>query len=168
MEESKKEGATSPPVASVWRDFLLSGLRISDNAIYIGVGGLLVATAGSILVSSILTFLRALSQGELRLVAFQMLDNLLLILMLLEILHTVRVSIREHVLVCEPFLVVGLIAVVRRILIITAEQSRLLESSPGIFRMIMVEVGLLTLLILVLVFSIYLIRKAGESTEAKA
>src|SRR5581483_11072488 len=53
------------------------------------------------------------------------LDELLFVLMLVEILHTVRISIRSHVLVIEPFLIVGLIASIRRILVITLEVSTL-------------------------------------------
>ena len=49
---------------------------------------------------------------------FELIDRLLLVLMLLEILHTLRISIRSHALVVEPFLVVGLIASIRRILVL--------------------------------------------------
>jgi len=49
------------------------------------------------------------------------LDQLLVVLMLVEILHTVRISIHSHFLVTEPFLVVGLIASIRRVLVITLE-----------------------------------------------
>jgi hypothetical protein len=45
--------------------------------------------------------------------ALQVLDQLPAVLMLVEILHTVRISIRSHHLVTEPFLVVGLIASIR-------------------------------------------------------
>ena len=41
--------------------------------------------------------------------------------MVIEILHTVRVSFTEGALVSEPFLVVGLIASIRRVLVITLE-----------------------------------------------
>ncbi len=44
---------------------------------------------------------------------------------LVEILHTVRLSIRSHTLVTEPFLVVGLIASIRRILVVTLEATTL-------------------------------------------
>ena len=37
----------------------------------------------------------------------QVLDHLLVVLMLVEILHTVRISIHSHTLITEPFLVVG-------------------------------------------------------------
>ncbi len=48
-------------------------------------------------------------------------DRLLFVLMVVEILHTVRVSFRSGTLVCEPFLIVGLIASIRRVLVITLE-----------------------------------------------
>jgi Phosphate-starvation-inducible E family len=44
--------------------------------------------------------------------------------MLVEIRHTVRISIRSHVLVTDPFLIVGLIATTR-ILVITLETANL-------------------------------------------
>jgi uncharacterized membrane protein (DUF373 family) len=46
----------------------------------------------------------------------EVLDKTLLILMIIEILYTVRVSYKEHTLSAEPFLTVGLIAAIRRIL----------------------------------------------------
>jgi Phosphate-starvation-inducible E family len=93
------------------------------------------------------------------------LDQLLIVLMLVEILHTVRISIRSHYLVTEPFLVVGLIASIRRILVITLEAATLTKGGtwstegPSIFRASMIELGLLGLLILILVFSITLLRR---------
>jgi hypothetical protein len=94
--------------------------------------------------------------------------------MLVEILHTVRISIRSHVLVTEPFLVVGLIASIRRILVITLEAATLTkegtwttEGASGIFHSSMVELGLLGLLILVFVVSITLLRRnATTSTDS--
>ena len=41
---------------------------------------------------------------------FTVIERLLVVLMLVEILHTVHVSVRSGSLTCEPFLVVGLIA----------------------------------------------------------
>ena len=52
---------------------------------------------------------------------FRTVDQLLFVLMLAEILHTVRVSIRSGNLNAEPFLVVGLIASIRRVLVITPD-----------------------------------------------
>jgi len=95
----------------------------------------------------------------------RVLDQLLVVLMLVEILHTVRISIRSHILVTEPFLVVGLIASIRRILVITLEAATLTKGGTwsiegaSIFRTSMIELGLLGLLVLILVFSITLLRR---------
>ena len=99
------------------------------------------------------------------------LHQLLVVLMLVEILHTVRISIHSHYLVTEPFLVVGLIASIRRILVITLEAATLTQggtwSTEGvsIFRANMLELGLLGVLILILVFSITLLRRYAPSAE---
>jgi hypothetical protein len=101
------------------------------------------------------------------------LNELLIILMLVEILHTVRISIRSHVvLVAEPFLVVGLIASIRRMLVITLEAATLSkdgtwasETAERIFHGSMIELGLLGLLVLILVYSITLLRRSNP--EAK-
>jgi hypothetical protein len=99
------------------------------------------------------------------------LDHLLIVLMLVEILHTVSISIRSHILVTEPFLVVGLIASIRRILVITLEASTLTKggswSADGnsIFRASMMELGLLGILILILVFSITLLRRYAPAQK---
>ena len=93
-------------------------------------------------------------------------DRLLFVLMLVEILHTVHASLRAGTLVCEPFLIVGLIACIRRMLVITLETSRITQ--PGqwtsdtlpLFQASMVELGVLALLIVVLVGSIRVIRAA--------
>jgi len=105
----------------------------------------------------------------------RVLDELLLVLMLVEILHTVRISIRSHVLVTEPFLVVGLIASIRRILVITLQAATLTKGGTwaadgaSVFRASMTELGLLGVLILILVVSITLLRRseaAAKNTEA--
>ena len=102
----------------------------------------------------------------------RVLDQLLLVLMLLEILHTVRITVRSHiVLAAEPFLVVGLIASIRRILVITLEAATLTKggtwSTEGvsIFRANMTELGLLGVLILILVFSITLLRRYAPAPK---
>jgi hypothetical protein len=102
----------------------------------------------------------------------RVLNELLIVLMLVEILHTVRVSIRSHVLVPEPFLVVGLIASIRRILVITLEAATLIkegtwttEGASDIFHSSMIELGLLGLLVLVLVVSITFLRRNASTSK---
>jgi uncharacterized membrane protein (DUF373 family) len=93
-------------------------------------------------------------------------DRLLFVLMVVEILHTVRVSFRSGTLVCEPFLIVGLIASIRRVLVITLESSQVNQpgkwtpDSQAMLNATMVELGVLAVLILVMVISIYLLRRS--------
>ncbi len=93
-------------------------------------------------------------------------DRLLFVLMMVEILRTVRVSFRSGTLVSEPFLVVGLIASIRRILIITLESAQANQPGRGtpeslaILHSTMLELGVLGGLILVMVTSIYLLRRS--------
>ena len=79
-----------------------------------------IATAGQILWMD-------LSHWTVAAQTLRVSNQLLIVLMLVEILHTARISIRSHVhvLVTEPFLVVGLIASIRRILVITLEAATL-------------------------------------------
>ena len=83
--------------------------------------------------------------------------------MVVEILYTVQVSLREHALVPEPFLVVGLIAGIRRILVLTAEFADMIEEGGDVFRNGMIELGLLTRLVLGLVGALALLRRRGSA-----
>ncbi len=94
---------------------------------------------------------------------FHIIDRLLFVLMLVEILHTVHASIRSGTLLCEPFLIVGLIACIRRILVITLQTSQITQNAKwsvddtSQFQASMLELGILALLIVVLVGSIRVI-----------
>jgi uncharacterized membrane protein (DUF373 family) len=139
--------------------------KLMENVIYIAAGLLLAATAVVVLFEAGKEFVTAILGRTLAQEVLQILDSLLVVLMLVEILHTVGISVRQHELTCEPFLIVGLIATVRRVLIITAEQSRLiLEGNLEMFRAILMELGVLSFMILVIVFSLYILkRRAGKS-----
>jgi uncharacterized membrane protein (DUF373 family) len=89
-------------------------------------------------------------------------DRILLVLMIVELLYTVKVSFREHVLVPEPFLIVGLIAVTRRILVVTAQFTTLLEKPDEVaFRNAIIELALLTVMVVALVGSLLMLRRRG-------
>ena len=99
-------------------------------------------------------------------------DRLLFALMIVEILHTVRVSFRSGTLVAQPFLIVGLIASIRRVLVITLESTQV--SGPGkwtsdsqaMLNAHMLELAVLGGLILILVLSIYMLRRSERIADA--
>jgi hypothetical protein len=100
-------------------------------------------------------------------------DRLLFVLMVVEILHTVRVSFRSGTLVCEPFLIVGLIASIRRVLVITLESSQANQpgkwtpESQSLLDSTMRELVVLGGLIMIMVISIVLLRHSQRSRVRK-
>jgi uncharacterized membrane protein (DUF373 family) len=138
-------------------------LRVEVSA-YLILGLLLAAVAVIGTVSATVALVNAAMElgGALSLVLT--IDRILLVLMVIEILHTVRVSFSEGALVCEPFLIVGLIASIRRVLVITLESSQAQEpgkwtpDSQGLFNATMIELCVLGGLIIAMVVSIFLLR----------
>ena len=148
-----------PGVGASARAVVARGFTYVEDVLYVGLGVLLAAAALVLLADGAVMFWRALVAAELPARVIELLDRILLILMIAEILYTVQVSLREHTLVPEPFLVVALIAAVRRVLIITAEFADLVDKGPEAFRNAMVELGLLTAMIVALVASLLMLRR---------
>ena len=140
-------------------------LSVTEMGIYSALAVLLSLTILAALASACKLLFDNVIHWTVATQTLRVLNELLIVLMLAEILHTVRISIRSHVLVTEPFLVVGLIASIRRILVISLEMATLgkelawTNNNTRIFRDSMIELGLLSLLVLVLVFSITLLRR---------
>ena len=89
-----------------------------------------------------------------------LLDRILLLFIIAELLYTLRlVNFGGRILV-EPFLFIGLIAVVRRVLIITAE----FEQGRAETIDFLIQIGALAALALVLAVAIHLLR--GSARQA--
>lgn len=137
-----------------------------EDIVYVGLGILLAASALVLLGSATVSFSRELIHGSLPGAIVSLLDRLLLVLMIVELLYTVQVSFREHALVPEPFLIVGLVAATRRILVLTAEFTRTAAKDDSAFRVSMIELGLLTLMIVALVASLLMLRNRHPGAAA--
>jgi len=137
-------------------------LYLLEAILYVGVGVLLSAAGVAALFEAGAILWRGMLNRTLANDGLLVLDQLLLVLMLVEILHTVRISVRsKELMLAEPFLIVGLIASIRRVLVITLQAAKLTEGNHGTaegaiaFRNAMIELGLLGFLILVFVLSLY-------------
>jgi uncharacterized membrane protein (DUF373 family) len=156
-----ESGHRTPPQREVPRLF-----EHIEHALAIGIGVLLSLAAVLALTGAATLAWDGVIQWPQTRSLFGIVDRLLFVLMLVEILHTVRASIQSHQLACEPFLIVGMIATIRRILVVTLETSdRPTESSAVIgaasaFNNAMIELGVLGLLTLVLAVAIYLSRRS--------
>jgi uncharacterized membrane protein (DUF373 family) len=134
-------------------------LARAEDALYLLVALLLAALALTVIASGAAAFIRSAHSKGVQPSVTGLLNDVLLVLMLVELLHTVRISLRAHQLVPEPFLIVGLIAAIRRVLVITAEQGSAAAAQAPSFHPAMVELGLLTILILALVAALIALSK---------
>jgi len=155
----------APPAKT--RVWIARAFTIVEDVVYVGLGLLLAGSAMSFLAGGILRFGKALAAGTLATSVIGLLDDILLILLIVELLYTVQVSFREHALVPEPFLLVGLIAGIRRVLVLTAEFGEVRERPEEMFRHFFIEMGILTFLIMALTASIVLLRKRGQTAVVR-
>lgn len=153
------------PTGEAARDWIARSFTHVEDVLYVALGVLLAAGALFLLVDATLMFVANLLAGTLAPRMVTLLDRVLLVLMFAEIIYTVQVSFREHVLVPEPFLVVGLIAAIRRVLVITAEIADV-KGGPE-FNATMIELALLTALSLALVVSLTLLRRRATMPAAE-
>ena len=124
MSNGKKRNS-----ADFFRQLLGHWFDLAEDTLYVGLGLLLIAIAFTLLITEIVYFTQYVSTWTLAENVVFLLDRILLIIIFVEVLYTVQVSFRQHVLRPEPFLVVGLIAVTRRVLVLTAEMSKLAKET---------------------------------------
>ena len=132
-----------------------------EDIVYVGLGVLLAVSAIALLGHSAIRFSSELAHGTLPAAIINLLEQLLLVLMIVELLYTVQVSFREHTVAPEPFLIVGLVAVTRRLLVLTAELPGSQPPPDSAVRASMLELGVLTLMIVGLVGSLLMLRHRG-------
>lgn len=158
---------TEPIVDDRTRRIITLIFRLLEDVIFVGLGMLLAGCAIYLLVVAVGNFAEHVYRMNLSgSVVVELIEQLLLILLVVEILYTVQVSFREHTLAPEPFLLIGLIAGVRRVLVITAELAEKRNQTEELFRFLMIELGVLTLLIVALVASVMMLRKRPVMSEA--
>ncbi|MQA85696.1 MAG: hypothetical protein GEV03_14000 [Streptosporangiales bacterium] len=140
---------------------LLSGF---ESLLYGLVGLLLVLAAVFVVIGTVEAIVDAVSVGEDAVaIGVVVLDRILLTLIVAELAYTLRFVAQTHEIVAEPFLFIGMIATVRRILIVTAEFER---PRPGMrLSYLLLELGLLGLLALALAAAIFLIRLSAAKRE---
>lgn len=165
-DKAEKVRVAKEPEPDDTRGWLARVFTWIEDLVYILLSVMLAASALGLLGHTADAFVRELWQGDLPAAIISLLDRLLLVLMIVELLYTVQVSFREHALVPEPFLIVGLVAAIRRVLVLTAEFPELHERGEAALRIAMTELGLLTLMILALVASLRLLRRRDRAAVA--
>jgi len=125
-----------------------SSLQQIEHLLYQVAAYLLVIAAVALLVTAVVETVTSWRSGVDGAIV-RLLDRVLLALMLAEITYTLRQAERNHTLTVAPFLVVGIIAAVRRMLIVTAESVGRTDLNSSVFMGSLLELGVLAVIILV-------------------
>lgn len=142
-------------------------LAWADRIVFFAIGLMLFVAAFALLARSTAHLAAMFVAPDVVVEATALLDLVLLVLMLVELAYTVVLSLRGVVLVPEPFLIVGLIAVIRRILVITVGEVKGAEvgatgaaaAAAGASGQALLELGVLTGVVLAFVIAIVLLRR---------
>lgn len=137
-----------------WERRLGGTLSIAEDVLYAIVGAVLVVLAATILVSGAVTFVDEVGEDAAK-ASIAMLSQALLALIVIELLYTVVVWLRDHVLRPDPFLLVAITAAVRRFLLITSQEKLASDVTNAEYRLALLEAGVLV--VLVVAFSALLI-----------
>ncbi len=163
MDAKKDIPQVSRPPRRGWLDIELQTLFLKlERLLYAAVAFSILIATSLIIFDALRSFVEVFHVPTTTIThtALTAVDRLLLALMFLEILHTVQIVFGEefHLECVEPFMLVGVIAAIRRILIISLELSHGPKATPEHFKAAMIETGVLGILILVLIVCVLLLR----------
>ncbi|TQR88611.1 hypothetical protein D8S82_00970 [Mycobacterium hodleri] len=131
-------------------------LSFVEDAVYWSIAVVLAFGSVALLVAQFNTMLR-LRNTPASTLMLEVLDGLLLLFIFVELLYAVRACLRSHEIVAEPFLIVGILAGIKEIVVLSVEAATLLEKGPEFSRAI-VEIGVLGGVVLVLALSALILR----------
>ncbi|RUM89769.1 MAG: hypothetical protein DSZ24_00435 [Thermodesulfatator sp.] len=138
-----------------------------ERALYVLVAiGLILATL-EVIYDGYHALFQVFGYQEFTLGVLRVIDRFLIALMFLEILYTIQIIFGEeyHLQCVEPFLMVAIIALVRRLLILSFEISHTQVSHERL-KLYLVEMALVGSLILALVGAVILLRLRRRGKNA--
>ena len=97
-------------------------LRLAEDGVYYVMGVVLLAAAAVVIFFALASF-GAVVTGSAESAMLQVLDALLLVFILVELLYAVRVTITRHEIAAEPFLLIGVIASIKEIVVLSVEAA---------------------------------------------
>ncbi len=137
-------------------------LSLVEDAIYWAIAVVLAVGSVALLVAQFNTMAR-LRNTPANTVMLEILDGLLLIFIFVELLYAVRSSLRSREIAAEPFLIVGILAGIKEIVVLSVEAATLLDRGPE-FARAAVEIGILGAVVLVLALAAYVLRERRRDT----
>jgi uncharacterized membrane protein (DUF373 family) len=132
------DGASAKPArprgvaGSIW------ALEHAQDIVTVAVGVVLIGLAAVLVVAGLVDFVRTATHATIPIASIALLDQILLVLILVEIVHTVVLSLRAHRLAAQPFIIVGLVAVIRRILFVLSSEVKVNTTELGLLILMLV------------------------------
>src|SRR5438128_4665392 len=156
MSDDKHDGHDGQ---KLWTSHAAKLLGTAESVVLSLIGVALVLVAVLLLYSSMYDLNAAVHEGPgaIEHKAIQILNTVLLVMMTMEIVYTVAISLKSHTLNAEPFLIIGVIAGIRRTLVITATSTEQ-ETHPEQFHNMLMELGLLAVTVVALAGAIWILR----------
>ena len=132
--------------------------HLAETAIYLALGVLLAVGAGILLVATGHQIVTTVGGGAVPAMK-EVLDTLLLVFIFVELLAAVSETVRERKLVAEPFLLVGIIASIKEVVVFAIDAKDAVGKDVETFRSSMIGVGTMSLLLLVVSVALLLVRR---------
>ena len=143
-----------------------SVLAAAETGLYVGIAVLLLLGAFVLLLVAGRDLLDVFDQfGSDPIV--EALDTVLLLFILVELLSAVRITIAKRNLVAEPFLLVGIIASIKEIVVLSVKAAEDIGTGSA-FRDQLWEIGVLGVVVLLLGSTAWLLRVKEREPEERA
>ena len=159
MADSKdgdgKSGAK--PKVPLHTRLLNQTIEVAETIAYAGIAIFLAVTAIALLVFTASKMVPLFGEDSAD-VALTILDTLLLVFIVVELLYAVRITVAKRELLAEPFLLAGIIASIKEIIVLSVKAAEQIGEG-AFFRDQMWEIGVLGVLVLLLGLTAFLLRR---------
>ncbi len=135
------------------------GMRVAEDVIYALTALILVGGALAVLLDAAYSFATGAPEN-LRKAIESTLDALLIVFILVELLGAVRETLSERKLVAEPFLLVGIIAAIKEIVVVASFSGKKDDIEGA-----MLEIGVLGAVIIGLSLATWLLRRKEREPD---
>ena len=129
------------------RQWTEDAIEKAENVVYLAVAVVLVAVAAVVLGAAVVKLAELPDLGVIT-TAAEVLDLLLLVFIVVELLYAVRTTLAERELLAEPFLIVGIIASIKEIVVLSVKApdyvgTDKLEDTVWLMGVLTVTIGVL-------------------------
>ena len=135
-----------------------------EDVIYVAIASLLAVAAATVLFKAGVELVGHLGDDDPNSLV-TLLDSLLLVFIFVELLYAVRTTLKERQILAEPFLIAGILASIKEIIVLSVTAADdYIDKGPE-FARAMVEIGILSGTVLLLAGTAVLLRKKEKEPE---